>query len=415
MENTFLYCWKRLAHKEDAKDLAQEIIVDALLALRSGKIIKNFHALYWTIANHKLCDFYHRKRPSSVHYEEVENVLLAFDTSFDDYISREELDVLSHSMARLAAIHRDIIIRFYLKDQSVKQIAQALRIPTGTVTGRLSDARKNLKETYMNREKCKKTKLGSVQIVPLRLEFYWLFDDAWCSIISLLDRQILFTCRSEKKTINEIADEVQASPVFVEESVLRMTESRVMYEPTKGKYISDFIFFPESILQKAGKIAKDTMQEMELVPRYFTILDGMKDAILAEDFYGNDFDWDYLLPWFIVRSEREFCKRYGSDYIRDKYAHNLDYRRKAEFYIRASWEDEDMVFKSHEAGKMESSYPYDSISSSKYGNCELHNTINEFDIHVKGKEYSYDGDRLSWIQAPNIDLYLDLVANPVCR
>lgn len=110
MENTFLYCWKRLAHKEDAKDLAQEIIVDALLALRSGKIIKNFHALYWTIANHKLCDFYHRKRPSSVNYEEVENVLLAFDTSFDDYISREELDVLSHSMARLAAIHRDIIM-----------------------------------------------------------------------------------------------------------------------------------------------------------------------------------------------------------------------------------------------------------------------------------------------------------------
>ncbi len=101
MENTFLYCWKRLAHKEDAKDLAQEIIVDALLALRSGKIIKNFHALYWTIANHKLCDFYHRKRPSSVNYEEVENVLLAFAPEGSFYNKQGLLQILNNELAYL--------------------------------------------------------------------------------------------------------------------------------------------------------------------------------------------------------------------------------------------------------------------------------------------------------------------------
>ena len=51
MEKTFLFCWKKISDKEEAQDLAQEIIVDALLILRSGKKIENFYGLFWQIAH----------------------------------------------------------------------------------------------------------------------------------------------------------------------------------------------------------------------------------------------------------------------------------------------------------------------------------------------------------------------------
>ena len=57
MEKTFLFCWKKISDKEDAKDVAQEILVDAMLVLRSGKRIENFYGLYWQIAHNKVVDF----------------------------------------------------------------------------------------------------------------------------------------------------------------------------------------------------------------------------------------------------------------------------------------------------------------------------------------------------------------------
>ena len=65
MEKTFLFCWKKISDKEEAQDLAQEIIVDALLILRSGKKIENFYGLFWQIAHNKVVDFYRKKRPST--------------------------------------------------------------------------------------------------------------------------------------------------------------------------------------------------------------------------------------------------------------------------------------------------------------------------------------------------------------
>lgn len=47
---------------------------------------------------------------------------------------------LNYSLSRLASDYREIIIRFYLKEQSVKQISQELKIPEGTVKRRLFDA-----------------------------------------------------------------------------------------------------------------------------------------------------------------------------------------------------------------------------------------------------------------------------------
>lgn len=413
LEKTFLFCYKRVNNSEQARDLAQDIAVDALLALRSGKKIENFYALYWTIANHKVTDYYRKKRPQNANYEELENVLLAYDKSFNDYINKQELDKLSHSITRLAQIHRDIIIRFYLKGESVKQIAAALNIPTGTVTGRLSDARKNLEETFTAMENSKENgKPAKINIVKLQLSHYGNAYKAWNSIRSLLDRQVLYCCRNEKKSLNQIADEVCANPVYIEDSVKRMLETEVLYEQSKGKYITDFAIFPRSVIQKYEKAADDVANEMNIIPKFLDILNAMKPDILKEDFYGRDFDWNFLLPYLMVRCEREFIKNMTHTYIRDKYSQNYEKRRTASFFLKGVYDDDEMTAELEDSDRIESYYPYNCYKSSKYGDWEYHDTINAFCIHRKGVEYSYPDDRIYWFGSSNGDLYFDLVQNP---
>ena len=144
LENTFLYCYKRVSNKEAAQDLTQEIVIEALRNVREGRKIENFYAWYWQMAHNKIVRHFQKLQNQALPIDYVETILFASDKTLDQLISSEEIENLNKAISKLAAIHRDIIIRFYLQGQSVKQISKALGLSLGTVTGRLFDARKNL-------------------------------------------------------------------------------------------------------------------------------------------------------------------------------------------------------------------------------------------------------------------------------
>lgn len=410
IENTYLYCWKRVANKDDARDIAQEIVVDAMLVLRSGKKIENFYGLYWSIASHKVIDFYRHKKPVKISIDDVENVLLGFDKSLGDYIRQEEIDNLSKSMNHLAAIYRDILVRFYVKDQSVKEISSDLSIPMGTVTKRLSDARKKLKENFENMENNKSEK-QETEIKDYFLRFTGAAYNAYEEVSSLLDRQILFVCRQDEKSLEQISKEVQAAPIFVEESLKRLVRANLMFEKDKGKYLTDFVFLPKKADYQAYLEMKDIVIKMHFEERYFEILNGMKDELLAEDFYGKDFSWDYLLPYFIIRSDREFTKVLGGDYIRDTYIKDKYDRIWRNFFAIGYYGDEPEEDPDNDK-IIGPGYNYNCLNSTEYGRYEVHNTINSMKYSSNGKNYELTIDRLDWINASNIALYRKLAENP---
>lgn len=414
LEKTFLFCWKRISDKEDARDLAGEIIVDAMLVLRSGKKIENFYGLFWQIAQNKVVDFYRKKRPAKISLDDMENSLLGFDKSIGDYIKQEELDTLSKSMTRLANIHRDILVRFYIKNQSVKEIAAALKLPTGTVTSRLSDARKNLKETYetMENRSSKNEEKSKAKITDLELEFYGDASQPWMAVSSLIDRQILFLCREKSQTVNQLLKQMQIPRLFLEESIQKLIRANVLFEEKQGKYLTDFTIFPKSVIRKAEEIDSQICKDLKIAERYFEILTDMKQDILKEDFYGNDFEWEYLLPYFIIRSDREFGMKTGGEYLREKYGKGLPDRFWRNFYLSGYYEDEP-----DEASKKEDSiigpgYNFEIYNLPDYGHIEVHNTINTMHYEKDGHSYSLDLDRLDWLNSTNAGLYLELIKNP---
>ena len=412
MEKTFLFCWKKISDKEKAQDLAQEIIIDAMLVLRSGKKIENFYGLFWQIAHNKLVDFYRKKRPVKISLDDMENSLLVFDKSIGDYIKQEELDLLSKSMTRLANIHRDILVRFYIKNQSVKEIASALELPTGTVTSRLSEARKNLKEKYETMENRNEKSEKKSKIVDFELKFYGDAQQAWMAISSLIDRQILFACREKSQTLSQLAARLEIPQLFLKDSIQKLVRANVLFEEKKGKYLTDFTIFPKSVIRKAGEIDREVSAKLKVTERFFEILTGMKQDFLKEDFYGNDFDWEYLLPYFIIRSDREFGKKVGGDYLREKYGKGLPDRFWRNFYLTGQYEDESEKAENLVAPLIGPGYNYQVYNIPQYGHIEVHNTINTMHYEKDGHSYSLDMDRLNWLNGSNAGLYLDLIKNP---
>lgn len=164
------------------------------------------------------------------------NSLLGFDKSLGDYIKQEELELLSKSMTKLANIHRDILVHFYIKNQSVKEIAAVLKLPTGTVTSRLSDARKNLKENFETMENRKEKPEKNKRIIDFELEFYGYANQAWMTISSLIDRQILFACREKSQTVSQLASQLDLPQLFLEDSITKLVRANVLFEEKKVSY-----------------------------------------------------------------------------------------------------------------------------------------------------------------------------------
>ncbi len=72
--------------------------------------------------------------------------------AYEEYEDNDEelCGFLRKKIAMLSAIYRDIIILYYYDSLSTKQISERLGIPEGTVTWRLSEARKKLKKECSN-------------------------------------------------------------------------------------------------------------------------------------------------------------------------------------------------------------------------------------------------------------------------
>ena len=129
IEATYLFCVKRISDTEAAKDLSQDILYEALRVIASGKEFVSFVSWYWKMARNKYADYIASKQNSALLLETAGGMAAEIPQLIEDIIAAEDISRLNFSLSRLASIHREIIIRFYLKDQTVRQIADELDIP----------------------------------------------------------------------------------------------------------------------------------------------------------------------------------------------------------------------------------------------------------------------------------------------
>ena len=411
IEATYLFCVKRISDTEAAKDLSQDILYEALRVIASGKEFVSFYSWYWKMARNKYADYISSKQNSTLPIEMAGGMAAEHPQPIENLIATEDISQLNFALSRLASIYREIIIRFYLKEQTVRQIANELDIPEGTVKRRLFDAKKNLKERFENMNNIGKTAYAPADVS-------WFCGFSAMNAIFVMDSskicpQVMVICRSEAKTVNEIADEMGVAPLYLEDMIEKMISANLLVSPAKGKYIANHCIFPREKYVEADVYACDIFHDEGYAEKIINILLSLKDKITALDFYGNDFDYGYLM-WILYVIAGDFFGSHGRDHYIGKYSIKDEAERKYRLTMQYTLPDE--TFDSSMLSRLRAvswSNLHQDFTTSVYGKLEF---VNDFETEPfpddNDDETDWRRGRDKWIDGNNIALLVALSEDP---
>ena len=282
IERVYGYAINHTYSREEADELSQEILFAVVRELPKLKDDSKFEPWLWGVARNITKSFRRSmgKQRTMYSYDVLDTM-----SCTDPYDNPEEVyDYLRMKIAMLSAMYRDIIILYYYDGLSVKQIAEKLMIPEGTVTWRLSEARRKLKK------ECTDMKETALRPVKIKLDIYGCgnyngktipfptvyIDDA-------LSQNILYYCYEQANSVEELSRLCGVPAYYVEERIDNLLKRDAVLEVSKGKYRTDFIIWSDQY-----GIYCEENAEKALIPimnRMLKALDGIADEAAKIDFY----------------------------------------------------------------------------------------------------------------------------------
>jgi RNA polymerase sigma-70 factor (ECF subfamily) len=125
--------------------LAEELLQDTLLAAWTGargyKGQASVQGWLFGIARRRAHDALRRRALRLVESDELAMTASSEPDPEDAALAAAEREALAAAIARLAPIHREILVLTFVHELSYLDLAEALGIPLGTVKSRLSNAK----------------------------------------------------------------------------------------------------------------------------------------------------------------------------------------------------------------------------------------------------------------------------------
>ena len=238
----FGFALKRCKSIHDAEDLSQEIAIRAFRALLIKDDIADMGKFIWTVAHNTISNYYRDAAKSmvGVSIDEVAELIADPYSELDTDDNTEAIHRLQTEIAYLSKLQRRIVIAYYFENRKQADIAQELDIPLGTVKWHLFEAKKELKRGMDTMRKASELKFN-----PIKFHSYGINGSVGKKspdefFRSTLAQNICYCVRNTAKTINEIADDLGVSPVYVETEV-EFLEEYGFLQAGKDKYIINFI------------------------------------------------------------------------------------------------------------------------------------------------------------------------------
>ena len=158
-DNLYRYCRSITYTLEDAEDLYQQTFLKALELHKKISIKKNPKAYLMSVAtniwrNHKSMYARHERIAPTISSDEdgvqIEDIRSEHDI-LEQIVKKEEISRLKKCVDCLPDKQKQVILLFYAGDLSLEDIANALKIPKGTVKSRLNKARERLRKEMEER------------------------------------------------------------------------------------------------------------------------------------------------------------------------------------------------------------------------------------------------------------------------
>ena len=237
----FGFTLSRAKNEQDAEDLSQEIVLRAFRALLAKDDIGDTGKFIWTVAHNALANYYRDvgKSTLGISIDEIAETLAGEEEIFEED-SKEALLRLQKEIAYLSGTRRRIIITYYFENRKQADIARELGIPLGTVKWHLFEAKKDLKRGIDTMRKARELKFNPIKFADYGLCGSAGKEDIRSYLRSSLAQNILYSVKSTAKTVNEIADDLGVSPVYVESEAEHLEKYGIL-TLEKEKYLSNII------------------------------------------------------------------------------------------------------------------------------------------------------------------------------
>lgn len=318
----------------EAEELAARITCEAYITLRTVENVYNWEGYLHKIASNVYARYVQEQikhKSSDINDVDVPSV----EDFESDYIKKEELELLKREVAWLSKRHREIVLLHYYHNKKLAEIAEILDLPEGTVKWHLSDAKKLLKEGMKQTRKT-----GSLSEEPIKLVRFGHVgspapsEDAGLYLNSKLRQNIVFAAYFEPKTVEEIAKELNVSPVYIEGEVAYLEEYGFLDLLAGQKYRTNIFIqcAPYEVELKRRELDAEVAKLVcdTYIPELIERAKGYtRDNIYVPDKDFNYFLWSLIpmaitqyamadLDWEALRENNYWVKRKdGGEYAAD--------------------------------------------------------------------------------------------------
>ncbi len=237
------FALKRCKNLADAEDMSQEIVMRAFRALLARDDIADTDKFIWTVAHNTLANYYRDSTRMIVGVPIDDMVEIISDGSdlAENIEDAETVDRLHREIAYLSKLQRQIVIAYYYENLRQSDIAEMLGIPLGTVKWHLFEAKKELKRGMDTVRNSSELKFNPKKFSAIYFSGSVGEKGSPSNFLrSALAQNIVYAVRNVAKTVNEIADALGVSPVYVENEIEFLEEYGIVLK--KGdKYICNII------------------------------------------------------------------------------------------------------------------------------------------------------------------------------
>ena len=284
----FGFALKRCKNEHDAQDLSQDIVLKSFRALLVKDDIGDISKFIWTVAHNTLNNYYRDSAKSiiCVSVDEVSDIIADPDSIFIEDDDADIIRRLQSEIAYLSKLQRKIVIAYYFENRKQVDIAKDFDIPLGTVKWHLFEAKRELKRGMDTMRKTSELKFNPIKFGSIGISGSIGTKSCDEFFRSSLSQNVCYCVRNEAKTVNEIADSLGVSPVYVETEVDFLEEYGFLKQ-TGNKYIVNFII-------------------SEPTEELFIIQDKMYKK--ASDLFANEL-YDELMNNGILDDENIFCNQ----------------------------------------------------------------------------------------------------------
>ena len=308
LDKTFAWSLARTFSREEAEELTQEIMFQAIKSVRELRDDNKFEPWFWRLADITLKVFKRgkAKNRSMMSFDEVAE--LAFPDEYE-FEADDEYQNLRRKITQMSVAYRDIIVLHYYDNLSCKAISQKLGLPEGTVTYRLSLARNKLKE------RCNQMDTSALKPAKLKIritgEGNYNGDDRpfpWQYIDDALSQNILWYAYREPKTVEELSSITGVPAYFIEDRISNLIKREAVIQPTKTTVQTNFLIFDDTISAYApGNSGKFVAAVSE---KFFQLSRQLTDEVLSSGLQTANRSSDEILCLLSVMLLDKFVPDY---------------------------------------------------------------------------------------------------------